>query len=337
MQILLQFYTGIVIIFLLLFTSVKQILRSSFLTSLIVLLSYSVFVGIALEIGRDRVPMFFVLSGFIATTLFIPAAYLFLRNHFYQRQLLTTDLFHTLPCLGFSAVCVVAFLTNGNLSFLHSNATQGSLNSGGVAVVSFHVFISSVIGFYLWMVSKMLKTNYMQFAKNISDSEFNPAFSENGNPEKKNGIHPLFFSHEKMSHIDSMVRQFLTENKPFLKHGYSLRHLSEDIHLPLHHLSAFINRYYQVNFNDFINEYRVHYCKIKIINEEWKLKKLEAIAEESGFNNRNTFTSAFKKVTGQNPSEYLKGLKESQKLLEPLFHNEAQLIPQLTPELKTAS
>jgi len=335
MQILIQFYTIIVILCLLLLTSVKQIARSRFLTLLVVLLIYSVVVGIAMEIGREKVAMFFVLSGFIATTLFVPTAYLFLRNHFYKRHLLIKDLFHILPCLLFCAACAVAFLTNGNLSFLLYNTTQGSLDSGGV--LFFQVFISLVIGSYLWMVSKMLKTNYMQFAKKISDSEFNPAFSENGNPEKKNGIHPLFFSDEKMSHIDSMVRQFLTENKPFLQHGYSLRHLSEDIHLPLHHLSAFINRYYQMNFNDFINEYRVHFCKVKIMNDEWKIKKLEAIAEESGFNNRNTFTSAFKKVTGQNPSEYLKGIKESQKLLEPLFHNDAQLIPQLTPELKTAS
>jgi len=163
------------------------------------------------------------------------------------------------------------------------------------------------------MVSKTLKTNYMQFTTNISDSEFSPVFIENGNAEKKNGIQPLFFSQEKMSQIDSVVRQFVTENQPFLKHKYSLRHLSEDICLPLHHLSAFINRYYQKNFNDFINEYRVHYCKIKIVNDEWKVKKLEAIADESGFSNRNTFTSAFRKVTGLKPSEYLKEIKEKQK------------------------
>ena len=163
------------------------------------------------------------------------------------------------------------------------------------------------------MVSKMLKSDFMQFAKNIIGSKFNSIFSKNGNREKKNGIHHLFFSDEKMRHIDFVVKQFLTENQPFLKHGYSLGRLSEDIHLPLHHLSAFINRYYKMNFNDLINTYRVHHFKIKIVNEEWKVKKLEAIAHESGFNNKNTFTSAFRKVTGLTPSEYLKRIKESQK------------------------
>jgi AraC-like DNA-binding protein len=38
-------------------------------------------------------------------------------------------------------------------------------------------------------------------------------------------------------------------------------------------------------------------------------KKLETIANEAGFNNRNTFISAFKKVTGIKPSEFLKDIK----------------------------
>lgn len=46
-----------------------------------------------------------------------------------------------------------------------------------------------------------------------------------------------------------------------------------------------------------------------IENKEWKKKKLETIAEESGFNNRNTFAIAFKKMYGQSPSEYMKRVR----------------------------
>jgi AraC-like DNA-binding protein len=38
-------------------------------------------------------------------------------------------------------------------------------------------------------------------------------------------------------------------------------------------------------------------------------KKLETIANEAGFNNRNTFISAFKKVTGVKPSDFLRDIK----------------------------
>jgi AraC-like DNA-binding protein len=65
-----------------------------------------------------------------------------------------------------------------------------------------------------------------------------------------------------------------------------------------------------VNFNDFVNEYRISSCIEKLLKKEWEFKKLESIAEETGFNNRNTFTSAFKKATGLNPSEFIKYIKE---------------------------
>ena len=48
------------------------------------------------------------------------------------------------------------------------------------------------------------------------------------------------------------------------------------------------------------------------MNGEWKYKTLEAIASEAGFNNRNTFTAAFKKEAGESPSEFLKRIKKDQ-------------------------
>lgn len=119
----------------------------------------------------------------------------------------------------------------------------------------------------------------------------------------------LYMSQERTAEIEENIRNHFSKNKPFLKHSYSLRMLSEEIHLPLHQLSAFINSYYKMNFNDFVNEYRILSCIEKLLKKEWEIKKLESIAEESGFNNRNTFTSAFKKATGLNPSEFIKYIK----------------------------
>ena len=126
-------------------------------------------------------------------------------------------------------------------------------------------------------------------------------------------------SHERMAEIDVIVKEVLDEKKPYLQHRYSLKDLATDTNIPLHHLSAFINKYWGKNFNDFINEFRVHHCKDKILNEEYKYKKLEAIAEESGFNNRNTFAIAFKKVMGLNPSDFLRSLKATDVVNEKPF------------------
>jgi YesN/AraC family two-component response regulator len=111
---------------------------------------------------------------------------------------------------------------------------------------------------------------------------------------------------DQVMKISIIISQYINTHQPYLRPGYTLKDLALDTELPLHHVSAFINQYYGMHFNDFINRYRVRHFKERIENEAWKAKKLEAIAEESGFNNRNTFAIAFKKVYGLKPSEYMK-------------------------------
>ncbi|MCD6063731.1 MAG: response regulator containing CheY-like receiver domain and AraC-type DNA-binding domain [Flavipsychrobacter sp.] len=111
------------------------------------------------------------------------------------------------------------------------------------------------------------------------------------------------------SQIEQKVNTILVEKQLFLNHSYTIRMLSDDTGVQSYILSAFINRRYGMNYNDFINEYRIKFCIEKIKNEEWRYKTLEALSKESGFNNRNSFTLAFKKVMGVTPSDFLKQIK----------------------------
>jgi len=137
--------------------------------------------------------------------------------------------------------------------------------------------------------------------------------------DKKDDKIGRFLSDDKLTHFNISINKFLTEKKPFLRQKYSLRDLSVDVDISTNYLSAFINRYHKVNYNDFINSYRVAQAKEMIMGGECIHKTLEAIAAEAGFNNRNTFTAAFRKETGQSPSEYLKEVKSD--------HNENRAVP----------
>lgn len=334
MQILEQFYTIIVVACLLLVTSFKDILTNRLLKWVLLLLLYSESIRIILETGSGNISTFVIMSGYIARSLFIPASYLYLRNHFNKSHLVNDDIVNLVPCAIFCIGCTASYFLIGNLDFLSISSKQSflSFDAEQVSLLCFRLFVYCLTGFYLWLILLMLKKNYLgaesrEYIKvpitangfnghtnGHSHSNGHTINGNNGHVEKKNGETQSFFlTEERMKHIDSVVKEFLSEKKPFLQHGYSLKHLSEETNVPLHLLSAFINRYYKMNFNDFINEYRVSHCKVKIINKEWKYKKLEAIADESGFSNRNTFTSAFKKATGLNPSAFLKKLKAEQK------------------------
>jgi AraC-like DNA-binding protein len=86
----------------------------------------------------------------------------------------------------------------------------------------------------------------------------------------------------------------------------SLERLSKSVRIPERILSQVINQSSGLNFNDFINKYRTEHAQ-KLLKDEPNKKVLE-VAYECGFNSKTTFNSAFKKFTGQTPSEFKKNL-----------------------------
>lgn len=70
-------------------------------------------------------------------------------------------------------------------------------------------------------------------------------------------------------------------------------------------ISKAINQGFQMNFNDFINNYRVEAVKIMFTKNEHKKSTLLGIAFDCGFNSKATFNRAFKKNTSISPKEYL--------------------------------
>jgi len=119
------------------------------------------------------------------------------------------------------------------------------------------------------------------------------------------------FTPGQIKRIDEQVTRYVIKERRFLQPRYSLKALSEDTRIPIYQLSLFMNKYYRTSYNDFVNRLRVDYCCRKIAAGECALKTLEALAAESGFNNRTSFTHSFKKFTGFTPSEFLKNTQIS--------------------------
>jgi AraC-like DNA-binding protein len=106
------------------------------------------------------------------------------------------------------------------------------------------------------------------------------------------------------------VEDTLIEQKFFLKQGFSLKDLSIETGINLPTLSALINKEYGMNFNDFINKYRVDYFKYLLSLPKYMQWTLEATAMKAGFNSRTTFIRAFTKFADCSPSDYLKTIRE---------------------------
>jgi AraC-like DNA-binding protein len=98
----------------------------------------------------------------------------------------------------------------------------------------------------------------------------------------------------------------LRTEKPFLNSQLSLAELSERLSLSTKHLSQVINQSFNKSFFDFINTYRIQEVQ-QILKEsrDDKMTVLEAMYE-AGFNSKSSFNTAFKKETGQTPTEFRK-------------------------------
>jgi AraC-like DNA-binding protein len=312
MQVFLQFYVLFVISGILLLTPLKTIFESHFLKIILGLIAYS---GIIRVTGTlySGIPDFFSWSVFVAHLLFTPAAYLYLRNMVLNRSVDKTDRMHLLPFLIFCVGSLVSYTINGSDNFwLTNNWLTSDFLDKSSAMLNAVLFV--LTAFYFGMILLTVKQTTISIAAVQTGNHQQPIstefLKEHSEESEAANIHrSTLLTDQRVQQIDEIVTRFLDEKKPFLQQRYSLKDLAEDTQIPLHQLSAYINKHCGKNFNDFINEYRVQYCKEKILNDECRNKKLEAVAEESGFNNRNTFAIAFKKVTGINPSQFLKQVK----------------------------
>lgn len=322
MSIIVQLYILVVLRYIILLRSAKDILSDNQLRNVFAVLAYALILRVTLGFNVE-LPFIFHESIFLAYALFVPSAYLYLRHYVSATHLTDKDLIHLVPFLTL-AICsfvVSVYGTNvqAEIQKIWSFTSEHGYNAK--SLMPLFLFIYCFTAFYLYQIVMLFKNSMLTREEPIRQSDViklpvnaianNDSNTNDTATEKTEIQHHAVISHERMAEIDVIVRDLLNDKKPYLQQRYSLKDLATDTNIPLHHLSAFINKYWGKNFNDFINEFRVHYCKEKILNEEYKFKKLEAIAEESGFNNRNTFAIAFKKVMGLNPSEFLRNLKSS--------------------------
>lgn len=313
MQVFLQFYVLFVISGILLLNPVKSILQNNLLKIVFLLIAYSGLIRI-ITTFYPGLPEVFSMTVFIAHLLFTPGSYLYLRNLVFARAIDKSDRLHLLPFLVFCIGSLVSYGINGSNNFwLSSNwLSPDTFFDKSTALLNAMLFVLTAFYFGLTLLTIKQKTISIAGVPVAAAHQVNTSdiFQKETSMETAINSHRnTLLTDERVKQIDEVVTRFLDEKKPFLQQRYSLKDLSVDTQIPLHQLSAFINKHCGKNFNDFINEYRVQYCKEKILNQECRNKKLEAVAEESGFNNRNTFAIAFKKVTGVNPSQFLKQVK----------------------------
>jgi len=130
-------------------------------------------------------------------------------------------------------------------------------------------------------------------------------------PKKTTG--PLTHKKSKSNSDEGLLYdeliQLMMKNKPFKEPDLTLSSLAEQLDVSRERLSQLINKNAEVNFNQFINQYRIEEAKSLLNDKAYDYLNMLGIASEVGFSSRATFFAVFKRISGTSPNEYKKKSK----------------------------
>jgi AraC-like DNA-binding protein len=185
-----------------------------------------------------------------------------------------------------------------------------SLNSFGLlTIVSLiHNFIAPAKNVYVFMVTLVLLLLFIFYFVNrvmlkaLRQPEIFAGIGQNETARYQGSS----LTAGQVEEYRQKLLTLLRTDKPFLNPQVSLSDLSEKLSISSKNLSQVINQTFGKNFFDFINSYRIQEVQhILKDSRDDKMTILEAMYE-AGFNSKSSFNTAFKKETGQTPSEFRK-------------------------------
>ena len=115
-------------------------------------------------------------------------------------------------------------------------------------------------------------------------------------------------SEEGSNELWERINQVIVTEKLYTNPEYRLNDLAEKVECSLHHVSQVINEKQGTSYSDYINSFRIKEAQRLLVSPEYDSFTILAIAYEVGFNSKTAFYNAFKKQTGQTPSQYKKNI-----------------------------
>lgn len=181
------------------------------------------------------------------------------------------------------------------------------------------LFIIGIVGSYYYY---QIKNNGQLLIFDGFNKTTNKPLLNKNNDFKNSSISlkkPVLVSpNENSCYIDEDIREIimirlkkLEDDLFFLNPNCRLQILAEELQTNQKYLSLVINHEKKSNFNNYINLLRINHLTNRLKEDkDFRNSKLSYIAFSSGFNNINTFQSAFKKNMGVSPSQFISQLSE---------------------------
>lgn len=249
--------------------------------------------------GRDKdMANWYQIAGIISMVYYLIASLKFYKNYkklvFDKVSFADSILFEWIPnfLIAFLSIVVLRVLL-----FL-LNPEWGNFGNQFWHYIAFSIVVLyvSVNGY-----ANALKMSFLNDVNSESINVYQESDEDYKTKQDNTNLEEIEFWKDKILHL-------VENEKVFKNPTLTLSDLSKLLNTNTKNISKSINSGFDMNFNDFINHYRIEAVKEKLHKEEHKTSTLLGIAFDCGFNSKATFNRAFKKSIDLSPKDYLKNL-----------------------------
>jgi AraC-like DNA-binding protein len=162
-------------------------------------------------------------------------------------------------------------------------------------VVQLSIF--GVVCYSLYHIYKLQKIREEKWREGIPPSEENEPMRKTDPSDGRKEY--------KCDEVYSRIVEYFASRQPFINPNFTIAQLATALNINTTYLSSAIRMKRNMNFNLFVNTYRVEKVKSMIYDTSNKYT-IEYLYLSSGFRNQSTFNKAFKTCEGVTPTEYIK-------------------------------
>lgn len=170
----------------------------------------------------------------------------------------------------------------------------------------------------LFIRAKRKEKEYKKIAQELVKSVAEKSHSTTNVVENEIVANKEVFDSEKNKVPDETVEYILQqlkifeEKEQYLKKGISVDNLAKKYKTNSTYLSKVVNKYKGKSFPTYLNELRIDYALVRLLNDKkFRSYNFAVIAGELGYNDEQAFAKAFKKRTGTTLSTYLKEIESA--------------------------
>jgi len=102
------------------------------------------------------------------------------------------------------------------------------------------------------------------------------------------------------------IRNTMEKQQLYLKQNLNIEDFARQVGIHFREVSSIINKEFNTNFFEFVNEYRVNRAKQMLVDPQYAEMTILDILLESGFNSKSSFHRFFKRYTGMSAAEFRK-------------------------------